>query len=772
MAIIHNNIQTDETTFQYAFYEALLGDNIEVHIDRSTDGYIDGTIFEHKLNVTSYGKSKALSQALIYLARFNRDGLPVPKNIMLVSQEEGKVYLYDANDYISIINNIPEYATLQASNGIEGFTATTQPIIFNFDLNNQQKSFGLISKLRENPEYVRIDINVHNVYGWSNFFYSIARKPKKVEFFKELRNPRNELREYINAWNGEESDFSLIMDLLNDPAQKKKLGAFYTPPLYAQKAVELVRKAIKDVPEGNDYIILDRCAGTGSLEYELSEEELKHVVVSTYELKEWHALKDRLGNLVRCVIPPIPADKNKYPDYDETTGFLSGANALEKDFLEREDIMKYVRDPKCNVIIFENPPYADDSADTPKTGVSRGSSKECFLAEEMNKNVKPEFPGLVQSKDIANLFIWSGFKYYLTKPNDAYILFSPIKYWKTGHLVNKTFVEGFVFNREYFHANASAISCIYWKNTDDIQETLSLPAFDIENNQIKEIKNIIIKKVHKTVNEQLFDKRSFDTDTEDGIWSQRNGLEGEKQKSTGTKNIYNENIIGWLHLVGFAFDPKNLDLTRNTLNLRKNGFYLRRDVFINKLPLFCAKAYPQDKWYETDVYSTTGDLGDAFEKDKNFLKKCLIYTCLTQKNRCRSLYGSDGRFYRNELCFDGDTAANIELQSLLGTHNLFLVNTEQDLIKDYYEILNEIKKQDDGGNYIYSEYNPKYSYGIFQINDEINIQIVIGYDRNGNEKKGPKYGDLNNMLIDFKKRVQKYYNDYIIYDLFKYELLK
>ena len=35
-----------------------------------------------------------------------------------------------------------------------------------------------------------------------------------------------------------------------------------------------------------------------------------------------------------------------------------------------------------------------------------------------------------------------------------------------------------------------------------------------------------------------------------------------------------------------------------------------------------------------------------------------------------------------------------------------------------------------------------------------------------------KYGDLNNMLIDFKKRVQKYYNDYLIFDLFKYELLK
>ena len=38
------------------------------------------------------------------------------------------------------------------------------------------------------------------------------------------------------------------MDALNDSIQKKNLGAFYTPDLYAEKSVELVRQAINRVP--------------------------------------------------------------------------------------------------------------------------------------------------------------------------------------------------------------------------------------------------------------------------------------------------------------------------------------------------------------------------------------------------------------------------------------------------------------------------------------------------------------------------------------------
>jgi type I restriction-modification system DNA methylase subunit len=81
-------------------------------------------------------------------------------------------------------------------------------------------------------------------------------------------------------------DFKYIMDCLNDPINKKDLGAFYTPKEYCKMSLELVRNAIKKIPSNHDYVIIDRCAGTGNLEQYMSDEELAHTIVSTYELKE------------------------------------------------------------------------------------------------------------------------------------------------------------------------------------------------------------------------------------------------------------------------------------------------------------------------------------------------------------------------------------------------------------------------------------------------------------------------------------------------------
>ena len=79
-----------------------------------------------------------------------------------------------------------------------------------------------------------------------------------------------------------------------------------------------------------DYVIIDRCAGSGNLEQEFDDELLSHTIISTYELKEWIVLKDRLGGRVRAIIPPKPKPKSniKFEDLLNTDGFLSGANAL------------------------------------------------------------------------------------------------------------------------------------------------------------------------------------------------------------------------------------------------------------------------------------------------------------------------------------------------------------------------------------------------------------------------------------------------------------
>ena len=71
------------------------------------------------------------------------------------------------------------------------------------------------------------------------------------------------------------------------------------------------------------------------------------------------------------------------------------------------------------------------------------------------------------------------------------------------------------------------------------------------------------------------------------------------------------------------------------------------------------------------------------------LLKILLFTTLETQNHMRSLYGSDGRFYRNELSLDnsnGDTLATVNLAKLKQG------SKETDLFEQWGKVLTEAKK--------------------------------------------------------------------------------
>ena len=151
-----------------------------------------------------------------------------------------------------------------------------------------------------------------------------------MKIIGEIRKP-DKLREYIHPYKGKSNErFRYLMDRLNDFLHKKDLGAFYTHPVYAEKSLELVRKAISRVPEGNDYVIIDRCAGTGNLESKMSTEELAHTIVSTWEYYEYKVLMETLGDKVRHIIPPTEKTETF------NGGMVRGANALSMEYVKNE----------------------------------------------------------------------------------------------------------------------------------------------------------------------------------------------------------------------------------------------------------------------------------------------------------------------------------------------------------------------------------------------------------------------------------------------------
>lgn len=754
---------TNELEGQKDFYNSFLKRinntlTMEDVLSDYNDGVINGNLLEFKLNINDV--NAALSQSIKYLSSMRIKGKSIPSNIILISLNDKKAYCYKSEDYIE---NIEQIYIGGASKNNCGLQSVTEPMQCNYD--NFLNIENLIKLLKTN-EFIKINIDENCIVGWATRFYRenpnanksdfIGDETGKVKIIGEIRKP-DVFKDFIHPYKGQSNiKFQYLMDRLNDDLQKKNLGAFYTPQLYSNKAIELVREAIKRVPTGNDYVIIDRCSGTGNLEVGLSEDELSHCIVSTYEYYEYKVLLELLGPKVRHIIPPFE-EKDTF-----NKGTVRGADALSKEFIEDKTIQQYIKNKNCTIILFENPPYAETtSAEHQKKGKSKESSiwKKSFVVEEMKKEVS----GVV-TNDLANAFIWSAFKYYLRHETDSYIVFSPVKYWKAQHLINKEFLNGFAFNRKHFHTNINAcIMCALWSNKDLNLNKIQIKAFDIINDKLLNQGSLKICRIYDSFSQKYFDKRKFNDDKKDGIVSGLNGIERDKTKSLDP--IYNDNILGYMAVYSSGFD--NPDLHSSLLSAGRydgHGFYLRKDNYLDKLPMFAASRYISyhREWTERARIMKSADGYKKFFRDVNnkkleqYLLKCLLFTTLEMQNHMRTFVGSDRRSYRNELCLDNTNGNTLALNALKN----MLINTHEDKLIKQWELVLEAAKQT-------KNYDNTCTYGVYQIFDELNT-----YHKNERDKKVYDYPKLNGYLNTLKVLVKSYYNEEIVPTLFKYEFLK
>lgn len=554
--------------------------------------------------------------------------------------------------------------------------------------------------------------------------------------------------------------FQYLMDKLDDTLQKKNLGAFYTPEAYAEKSHELLRKAIARVPDGNDYVIIDRCAGTGNLEKGLTDDELSHCILSTVEYYEYKVLQELLGSKVRHIIPPVEASDTFQ------AGLVRGADALSKEYIENPVIKQYIDDPHCTVILFENPPYAETtSVEHQRKGEGKKSSswKSSYVVAEMKKNVKG-----TASNDLGNAFIWSGFQYYLRQPTDSYVVYSPVKYWKAHHLIDRAFLGGYAFNRRHFHTNIDAcIMVALWSQERSSISEFEIEGFDLDNKgTLISAGRLPVVQIHSRLSDAYYDKASEASDEYDGVCLEFDGSECQANaKKIRVKKTYNDDMLGYLVAMTAGFD--NPDLNTKLLRAEAyngNGFCLRRQNYLEKLPLFCAGRYItyNREWTERARIMKSGDGADRYRADvasgklDTWLRKCLLFTCMEMQNHMRTFTGSDGRFYRNELCLDttnGETVASKDLNRLAWGA------AERRILAQWETLLDAAKQT--------AEYDPTLTYGVYQIFSGIDTSYK---DLDGNTVWNNL--EVHSALQTLKALVKEYYNAEIVPVLFLYEFLK
>ena len=742
-------------------------DDASILVD-NTDGIYNGNIFEFKLNISNLNKT--LFQAIKYLSRMRVKGESVPATILLIDLNATTVYVYKSKDYFDAIHKI---YTGAASKDNDGFVAGNYDLRLDYSDITQSAQVKKILKGRKvNPDemYMPVDIDENCIVGWAQRYYREIPNASKGDFLGddtgtavkvtgEIREPRH-FKGLINPYIGKSNEkFKYLMDCLNDRLSKKDLGAFYTPIPYAKKAAELVQMAVDRVPDGNDYIILDRCAGTGNLEAALvgltdknGDELIEHCVVSTYEYYEYKVLQERIGDKVRDIIPPTEANVV----YEN--GKVANADAMSEDFINNPIIRQYIDDPKCSIILFENPPFNDESSGMSNGAMFRSGKKNSYILEKMKNEVKG-----VATNDLSNRFIWSAQRFYLREPTDSYVVFSPAKYWKQYSFVTMKAEKAFLFNRGYFHATNSAITCILWFNELANQDSISADVYDIESEEAKCIAKRVIKKVQSPAS-RFYSKYAFTPDDEISVYCAKDGTEAIG-KTVRVKSYHTSDVIAYLEADSFQIAPHVRNITVVCL-YNGHGCYLTHDRYKDILPIWVAKHVPLENWYDTDIYCSTSDGGNVYTKDPQFLKSCLIFTCLSNQNKCLSFDASDGRRYQNELCFDDNRAIKpLALQDLgkyASVKTTELDEEETKLLEVWNQIMAEAKKT--------AKYNPEFNFGVYQISKELNTVTIIG--TGSSKRKKYDYPVLNGHLDTLRVMLKAYYKSHITEKMFKYELLK
>ena len=193
---------------QIAFYEKYLKRidknlSLEKILSNNTDGVLNGNILEFKKNISDL--NSVLFQTIKYLSTMRIKGKSIPKNILLISLNEGICYIYDSQDYIEEIEKI---YTLSSSKNNSGFiikNEKTQKLKYNENSFEEEKMI----KILKEKNFTKINIDENCIVGWGQRFYQENPLADKADFIGddtgetkiigEIRKPEK-FKDFINSY--------------------------------------------------------------------------------------------------------------------------------------------------------------------------------------------------------------------------------------------------------------------------------------------------------------------------------------------------------------------------------------------------------------------------------------------------------------------------------------------------------------------------------------------------------------------------------------------
>lgn len=506
-------------------------------IKLSTKNFIDlytpQIIFEFKLDAPLKNvqiRATTVAQTLYYIRRlkFGRDSRVVSQNICVVTkfnaiffQTKNFARFYDDKNFdwdlapsspckklVADLANFPPIKNCHVYDFADAEDAKNFAALINHTLDAQFSLFDERKEINEQNFYQIFQhwqkifgAAVENGHKSSEYFLiDIAEGSSEIvkngvlfhmssdEYIKKFLN-LNEYKHFWSVYDKVRDPRAVIairqrMDRMTEINLRRFTGEFFTPIVFAEKAVDYLNRTVGEWWKSGKFRLWDMAAGTGNLEFALPEDALKYCYIST--------LLDDDADYCKKIFPE--ATVFQYDYLNDDVNFFGHEQTLEGLGVKRKMPQKLVDDlknPELRWIIFINPPYATannyerDKTKISKDSVSMTEVRKLMTADNMGKASQELFSQFLYriSKEFSARATWLG-------------MFSKIKYINANadqkfrdKIFTYEFERGFIFNSKNFHGCKAQfpVGFLVWNLAEKIPLESQEISLDVYNNAVEKI---------------------------------------------------------------------------------------------------------------------------------------------------------------------------------------------------------------------------------------------------------------------------------------------
>ena len=485
---------------------------------------------------------------------------------------------------------------------------------------------------------------INNGYKLSSYFLSnlqdgkiiVDEKGGRVVFTFEDNVSKAQkilMKDYEYFWNLYEQvdNYEVIhginakLDRLTDENTRRFEGEFYTPLVFAKKAIHYLSDVLgKNWYKTGKYRIWDMASGTGNLEWHLPADAYQYLYMSTLHSSEVDHNKKVFPGAT-CFQYDYLNDDVEYLFVDEQLPFEPNWKLPKKlrDELQNEDI-KWV--------VFINPPFATAQVAGAKGADKKGVSKTKVEIEMTKKKIGH-----------AKRELFAQFMYRLCKelPKQTHLgMFSKLKYLNAPDSIafrdtyfNYEYKKGFIFKSTVFHGvkGKYPIGFLVWDLSKKRKKTIKELPIDILNERAINIGTKKLSLVNKNDLLNSWFERPKNTDAY-LLPPLSNGITVASENKD-KRHRARPDLLASICSKGNDFQNANYISILSSPSVSAGAFTVTKDVFEKGIVLHAVRKIPIQTW----LNDRNQFLKPHTEPNSEFTNDCVVWSLFANSNETTAL---------------------------------------------------------------------------------------------------------------------------------------